>query len=161
MFENRHQAEVEQLGDDQHGNGDAGGRLHVLVGVKPRRQHLDGDHADQADAPAHQGKGGLLHVKFRIGAVMENHRHQGFGEGQQRHRTRHRQQHHQAQAPVEHGGIVGRVIGGFGAGQLRHQHHTQGHTQHGGGEFHQAVGITDPGDAARRKMRGDLGVDKN
>jgi hypothetical protein len=43
---------------------------------------------------------------------------------------------------------------------LRHQHHAQRHAQHGGGKFHQPVGIGEPAHAAVAQVRGDLGVDQ-
>ncbi len=160
MLEKRHQGQVQQLRDHQHHHRDLHRRADVLAGVKARRQHLDRHQPDQAGAVTHERRGGLIHIPVGEGAVVVERGDQRLGKGQQRHRTRHGQQHHDAQAPVQHGGILFGVVGGFGRRQLRHQHHADRHPQHGGRELHQAVRVSQPADAARRQVRGNLRVDQ-
>jgi hypothetical protein len=49
-----HEGQVHQLGGHQHADGDAHRRAHVLLGIEARRQHLDGDDAQQPAAVAPQ-----------------------------------------------------------------------------------------------------------
>jgi hypothetical protein len=58
------------------------------------------------------------------------------------------QQEGQAQAPVQQAGVFLMVAIGLGLGQAGQQDGAQRHAQQGGREFHQAVGIRQPGDAA-------------
>ena len=154
-----HQHHVEQLRDHQHHHSNLHRGADVLAGVVARRQHLDGDQAQQTRTIARQGHGDLPHIAIGQLAVVEQRGHEWLRKGQQRHGTRHGQQHHHAQAPVEHGRIARAVVRRLGRCQLRCQHHAQCHPQQCGGKFHQAVGIKQPGHAAGRQVRSDLGVD--
>ena len=160
MLQIRHKHHVHQLRDDQHHDGDAYGRFDVLAGVKAGSQHLDGDQADQPRAITHQGGGGLVHVPVRECPIVVQRGHQRLGKGQQGDGARHSQQHHNAQTPVQHVGVFFSIVGSLGGGQLRHQDHANRHTQHGGGELHQAVGIGQPAHAAGCEVRGNLRVDE-
>ena len=154
-----HQDQVEQLGDDQHHDGDLDGRADVLAGVVARRQHLDGHQAHQACAVADQRQGDLAHVAVLQRTAVEQRGHQRLGKSEQAHGARHGQQHHQAQPPVQHGRVALRVVGRLGSGQLGGEHHAQRHAQQRRRKLHEPVGIEQPGHAARLQIGGDLGVD--
>ena len=160
MLEIRYKNKVKQLCDDQHHDGNAHRSFNVLAGIKAWRQHLDGHQADQPRAIAHQRSGGLRHVPVGKRAVVVERSHQRLGKCQKRHGTGQAQQQHNAQAPIEHVGILFRIVGGFRCSQLGHQHHANCHAQHGGGELHQAVGICQPAHAAGCEVRGNLRVDQ-
>ena len=159
MGHERHQSHIEQLRDDQHHHGNFYGRADVLAGVITGRQHLDGHQPQQTGPIPNQGDGDLAYVAVEQGAVVEQRGHQRRGKGEQCHRSGHGQQHHDAQTPVEHGRITLRVTRGLGGGKLGRQHHAQRYAQQRGGKLHQPVGIKQPGDAARRQVRSDLGID--
>ena len=141
MLQIGHQDQIEQLRDDEDHDGNAHRRLDVLAGIKTRRQHLDRDQPQQAGAVAHQGQRGLPDVAVGKGTVVVKRGNQRLGKRQQRSSAGNRQQHDNAQTPVQHGGIFGVIACRFGGRQLRHQHHANGDTQHGGRKFHQPVGI--------------------
>ena len=159
MVDERHQNGVEDLGDDQHHDGNLDRGAHILAGVVAGRQHLDGYQAQQARPIASQRHGNLPHIGVCQLAVVEQGGHQGFGKSEQRHGTGHGQQHHDAQTPVQHGRVFLRVPRRFGGSELGGEHHAQSHTQQGRGEFHQPIGIKQPGDAAGRQVRSNLRVD--
>jgi hypothetical protein len=82
-----HEGQVHQLRGHQHADGDAHRRAHVLLRIEARRQHLDGDDAQQPDTVAPQRRGRLRHVVRRERAVVEQHRDQRRRKDQQRHRA--------------------------------------------------------------------------
>ena len=137
------------------------GVLDVLAGVITRRQHLDGDQPEQADAVAHQRHGGLLHVAVGERAVVVEHRHQRLGKTSAAPPRRARPAAPPAAGPSRASpSSVSASSGRLGRRQLRHQHHAQRHAQQGGGKLHQPVGIGEPAHAAGRQVRGDLRVDE-
>ncbi|MNT15039.1 hypothetical protein D3C72_1500710 [compost metagenome] len=154
-----YQHQVQQLGNDQHADGDLDRRANVLAGIETRRQHLDGHHRQQTDAIALQCQGNLPDVRSLERAVVEQHRHQGLGKGQQGCSAGHCQQHHHAQSPVQHGAIACIIASRLGRSQLGCQHHAQRHAQQCRGKLHQPVGIEQPCHAARSHVRRNLRVD--
>ena len=152
MQEMRHEEKVQNLREDQHGDGDFDRRFDVLLGVISGREHFDGNEPQQTAAVAHQRQRHLLHIRALESAVVIEHGHQRRRKAQQRHGSRHCEQHDQPQPPVDHGGEFRAVAAGLGRCQLRHQHNAQSHAEHRSGKLHEPIGKAEPTDGAGLQM---------
>ena len=95
------QGQVERLCHAERQNADLDRRADILAGIKTGRQHLDKDHAQQADAVGDQRIARHEHVMGGKGPVMEERGDQRHGDDRQCYGSGRGQQKGQAQAPVE------------------------------------------------------------
>ncbi|MNY56349.1 hypothetical protein D3C86_1924200 [compost metagenome] len=109
--------QVEQLRHHQGENGDFHRRANVLLGIEPRRQHLDHDDPEQAHRVGDQCPLGHQRIEGIELAILEQRDGQRLGQDPQCQGTRQHQHETQAQAPIENPRVFMAVLAGIGLGQ--------------------------------------------
>ena len=149
VLERPDEGEVHELGENERDDADLHRRADVLARVEPGREDLHEDHADQADAISNHGLAGHPGVFRREATVVEECSNQRNGEHRERGRGRHREQDREAQAPVEELGVFRMICGGVVFRETGQEDRAERDAQHARRKFHQAIGVVEPGDAAR------------
>ena len=159
MLEIGDQSQVQQLRQDQHGDGNFYRRACVLAGIETRRQDLYRDDAYQPHAVPEQRLCGLRHGVGSECTALEQRGDQCVGKHQQGQGAWQGQQQNQSQTPVEHARISVDIAARLRRRQLRDQHHTERYAKQRRRKLHQPIGIAQPRHCTHALMRRNLRVD--